>query len=299
MTVTSDPALPRRQLGRYMRELRNESNLTINDAARLIQWSPSMLQRLEVGKLEAPREVDIRALCKVYDADGETVEALVNLGQQANEKSWWHDYSNVLRARRGFNIYVGLEAAAESLEIYQPELVPGLFQTADYARAVISSGPLAPSTEDIESYVQFRLRRQKAILRSMRPIHVRAVIGEATLRRVMGTRRTMAAQLRRLDELMNKDHISLGILPFAAGYPAGEPIGSFVILEFGADGGGKRSAEPPIVYQEGYTGELYEEKDTAVRQFKQAFEAFRNAALNVQQSRALVRQLTREHERSI
>ncbi|MGW4245464.1 helix-turn-helix domain-containing protein [Nocardia sp. NPDC004722] len=298
MTATSDPALPRRQLGRYMRELRNESNLTIADAAKLIQWSPSMLQRLEVGRLESPREVDIRALCKMYDADDQTIEAMVNLGRQANEKSWWNDYSSVLKVRRGFNVYVGLEAVAESLEIYQPELVPGLFQTADYARAVISSGPLAPSPADIDQHVQFRLRRQKSILRTMKPIHVRAVIGEATFRRIMGTPRVMAAQLRRLDELMNKDHISIGILPFTAGCPAGEPMSSFVLLDFGADGRG-HPVEPPIVYQEGYTGELYQEKDTAVRQFKQAFEALHASTLNIHQSRTLIRHLAKEHERAL
>ncbi|MFE5290097.1 helix-turn-helix domain-containing protein [Nocardia sp. NPDC056611] len=290
-----EPALPRRQLGRYMRELRNQANLTLQDAAKLVQWSPSMLQRLEAGKLAEPREVDIRALCKVYDSDDGTTEAMVNLGHQANEKSWWHEYTGVMR--RGFDVYVGLEAVAESLAIHQPELVPGLFQTNDYARAVISARLSPISAAEIDQKVQFRLRRQKAILRTTRPTRVAAVIGEAGLRRVMGGSRIMAAQMRRLDELMTKDHISISILPFSAGCPAGEPLSSFVMLDFGQDAKG-RPASPPFIYQEGYTGELYQETDTAVRQYQEAFEALRNSALNTHQGRNLIRQLTREYERA-
>ncbi|MGW4530272.1 helix-turn-helix domain-containing protein [Nocardia sp. NPDC004340] len=293
MSATSDPALPRRQLGRYMRELRTEANLTIADASRIIQWSPSMLQRMETGRLENPREVDIRALCKVYDANLETTDAMVDLGQQANEKSWWHDFGNVMR--RGFHVYVGLEAVARSLQIYQPELIPGLLQTGDYARELIAAGRFG-STETDQG-VRLRLRRQKAILRTHRPMRVDAVIGEAALRRVMGSHRIMAIQLRRIDELMNRDNISIGILPFSAGYPTREPLGQFVIVNFGDDGRAG-DGEPPIVYQEGLTGELYQERDTAVRLYKEAFDALQNSMLNISQSRNLIRELMREHERA-
>ncbi|WP_282785776.1 MULTISPECIES: helix-turn-helix transcriptional regulator [unclassified Nocardia] len=292
--TASDPALPRRQLGTYLRELRNENGLTIAEAAKLMQWTPSMLQRLETAKIDGPRDADIRELCRIYDADTEKTEALIGLAHQANEKSWWHEYGDVIR--RGFDMYIGLEGNAEGLRIHQSDLVPGLLQTGDYARAIISSDRAVGDHEETARRVQLRLRRQKSIMRAG-GTRVDAIIGEATLRRVMGSRKVMIDQLRHLDQMSTKPNISLRVLPFSAGCPAGEPLGSFVILDFRDDERG-RPTQPTVVYLEGFTGELYLEKRPVVARFQKAFEDLRSSALTIQDSRNFLRHIIREHERA-
>lgn len=94
--------LPRRQLGRYLRELRQQCGLSIVQAAKLAERSSGSLQRLETGATERIQLRDIEELCRIYDAP-DYVEPLKGLAQQANVKSWWHEYGDLNPA--GFNVY--------------------------------------------------------------------------------------------------------------------------------------------------------------------------------------------------
>ncbi|OJF82834.1 hypothetical protein NS14008_31500 [Nocardia seriolae] len=175
--------LPRRQLGRYLRELRQQCGLTIVQAAKLAERGSGSLQRLESGATDRVQLRDIEELCRIYDAP-DYVEPLKGLAQQANAKSWWHEYGDLIPA--GFNVYVGLESAAERLTIYRPDMVSGLFQTPEYARALDHTYFSYESPEAVERRVQLRIRRQSLILRKRKPADARLVIDEAALRRVVG-----------------------------------------------------------------------------------------------------------------
>src|SRR6266567_6247981 len=128
---TSSSTLPRRQLGRHLRDWRTQSGQTIAEAARLMEWGASTLQRLEKGQADRIRTIDIQELCRIYGIPGEFAEGLKGLAQQAAVKSWWHAYGDLIP--ENFDVFVGLEASAQRLTSYQSELVPGLLQTADYA----------------------------------------------------------------------------------------------------------------------------------------------------------------------
>lgn len=293
--MTGSPAgstVPRRQLGRHLRELRTAAGYTIAAAAELIQWSPSMLQRVEKGNMDKVRDVDVRELCRIYDAAPELVEALIGLARQANTEEWWHSYGDLIP--ENFDVYVGLETVATSLTAYQSELVPGLLQTADYARTLIRTGYPRGSDAEIERRVQLRVKRQALLKRTIRPVRYDVILQEAVLRRVIGSSTIMKAQLKSLADASTRPNVNIRVLPFAAGYPTGDLIGSFTILRF--DTGSKgQAAEPPVVYMEGFTGALYVDKPSTVERYGNAHYAIQSAALGDQESRSLLRKLAKEY----
>ncbi|MEU4836850.1 helix-turn-helix domain-containing protein [Nocardia testacea] len=284
--------VPRRQLGRHLRELRTGAGYTIATAAELIQWSPSMLQRVEKGHVDKVRDVDVRELCRIYDAEPELVEALIGLARQANAEEWWHSYGDLIP--ENFDVYVGLETVATSLSAYQPELVPGLLQTADYARILIRTGFPDGSDADIERRVQLRIKRQALLKRSIRPVRYGVLLHEAVLRRVIGSPAIMKAQLKSLADASTRPNVNFRVLPFTAGYPTGDLIGSFTILSFDNSTRGQPT-EPPVVYMEGFTGALYVDKPRSVERYRNAHQAIQSASLGEQESRSLLRKLAKEY----
>ncbi|QLY30028.1 helix-turn-helix domain-containing protein [Nocardia huaxiensis] len=284
--------LPRRQLGRYLREGRMQCNMTIAEAAALMEWSESKLQRLETGNAEKIRVLDVRELCRIYDFDDEFATALVGLAQQASVKSWWHEYDDLIP--EGFNVYVGLEASARALISYQPDLIPGLLQTTDYARVLISDYWPDAAHDQIDRRVQLKMRRQSLVTRKRSPATLDVVIHETALRRVVGNPRVMAAQLRRAADMSTLPTIAVRVLPFSAGVPTGHTVGPFVILEFGRDSG-NRPVEPTVVYLENFLGDLYLEKQASVDRYHQAYQALQQSALDEATSRDLLRKAAKEY----
>ncbi|WP_280401459.1 helix-turn-helix domain-containing protein [Nocardia carnea] len=289
-----DSSITRRQLGRYLREAREAVGLTLADAAGLMEWSRSSLQRIETGQNQKIRIRDLDGLIEIYGIDNDRAAGLRGLAQQAAEKSWWHEYGGVIPAN--FSVYMGLESAARTLTTYQPDLVPGLLQTGDYARVLAQVASPGDSRDERESRVQLKLRRQTLITRKRRPAHLEVVLAETVLRRMIGSPRIMATQLRHLADASTLTNVSLRILPFSAGMPAGEQIGPFVIMEFAADSHGK-PVEPTIVYAENYTGDMYSEKIGIVRRYTEAYDRIQRATLDAVCSRNLLRNLAREHHR--
>lgn len=269
-----------------------QCNLTIAEAAGLMEWSESKLQRLETGNAEKIRVLDIRELCRIYDFDDEFSAALAGLAQQASVKSWWHEYEDLVPD--GFNVYVGLEASARALITYQPDLIPGLLQTADYARVLI--GDYWPDAEPdaLDRRVQLKLRRQSLLTRKRTPATFDLVVHETALRRLVGSPRVMSAQLRRVADLSTMPTIAVRVLPFSAGVPTGHTVGPFVILDFGRDTVGK-PVEPTVVYLENFLGDLYLEKQASVDRYLEAYQALQRSALDEPASRDLLRKAAKEY----
>ncbi|MEU3009272.1 helix-turn-helix domain-containing protein [Nocardia asteroides] len=284
--------LPRRQLGRYLRDWRTQAGLTIAEAARLMEWGASTLQRLEKGQADRIRTIDINELCRIYGIPDDLAEGLAGLAQQAAVKSWWHAYGDLIP--ENFDIYVGLEASARRLRAYQSELVLGLLQTADYARALNQLGYPQDSVDELDRRVALRLQRQALITRKHSPAEIDVVLHESVLHRIVGDAKVMAAQLRHLADISTRSNVTLRILPFAAGVPLGVSTGPFTVLEFGTDSKGQ-PVEPPVVYAEGFTGDLYLERRADVRRYDRAHECLQRHALDCQPSRHLLRQVAKEY----
>ncbi|TQM29661.1 helix-turn-helix protein [Nocardia bhagyanarayanae] len=283
--------LPRRQLGRYLRDWRTQAGLTIAEAARLMEWGASTLQRLEKGQADRIRTIDIQELCRIYGIPDELCDGLKGLAQQAAVKSWWHAFGDLIP--ENFDVYVGLEASARELRSYQSELVLGLLQTPDYTRALNRLCYPDDTEDEIERRVQLRTQRQALVTRRVSPATVDVVLHESVLHRSVGGSKVMAAQLRHLADFSTRPNVSLRILPFAAGVPLGDSTGPFTVLGFGTDSKGHQ-VEPPVVYVEGFTGDLYLERPADVERYHLAHECLQRSALDIQPSRHLLRQLAKE-----
>ena len=133
--------VPRRQLGRYLRELRNRQGLTVRAAAERLEWSEAKMWRIETGQTSL-RSFDVEAMCKIYGAPADLTEALMGLAKETKARGWWQAYGDVIP--EGFDVYIGLEEAASQLSWYEPELVPGILQTEGYARTL--SRPTIPTS---------------------------------------------------------------------------------------------------------------------------------------------------------
>ncbi|MBB5914771.1 transcriptional regulator with XRE-family HTH domain [Nocardia transvalensis] len=284
--------LPRRQLGRYLRNGREECGLTLQQAAALIQRSASTLQRIERGMVVHVREVDIEALCKIYGFDDRQMAAMKALAVQGSELSWWCEYGDVMP--ENFDFYVGLEASAHRLFTYESELVPGLLQTPAYGSALMHAAHPEDTAEEHGRRVQLRMRRQMRITRKYEPATLDVVLRESAIHGMVGGPRVMAAQLKHLSDMGTRPNVSVRILPFSAGFPLGDPVESFVILEFGPDRAGQ-PIEPPVVYVEGLLGDLYLAKPRAVERYHQAYECLRRSALDPTASRTLLRRAAKEY----
>lgn len=288
-----DSTLPRRQLGRYLRQYREEIGLTMAQAAKLVEIGTSTLHRLEKGTAEKVRVRIVGHLCEIYECSTDDTAALKRLAEQAAVKTWYQELGDLLPS--SFDHYIGLEAAARQLILYQ-ELVPGLLQTPDYARTMIRDFRTDITDHDVERRLELRLRRQKIITRKAEPVGLDVVLHESALRRVVGGSRIMANQLRHLADTGTRPTVDVRILPFAAGMPMGMLPGPFVILDFGLDSRG-RALEPPVVYIESVlTAQIYLQKEPDIQRYRAVSAALHDASLGAEDSRALLRKLAKEYE---
>ncbi len=290
MAETTGSTVPRRQLGRYLRDLRGRQRITVKAAAAALEWSETKLWRVENGHTSL-RSHDVELMCRIYAAPPDMTEALMGLAKETKAKGWWHAYGDVIP--ENFDIYIGLEESASLLSMYQAELVPGLLQTQDYARTIIRDGMPGADSEQIDRLVAVRIERQALIRRSTTPLELRAVLNEAIIRRPVGGAAVMAAQLDRLAEAAEMPNVSLRIVPFSAGLHRGVMTGPFYILHFPLNGDGQPS-EPATIYVDGFTGDLYLDKPREVEQYATAFESIWSAALDEAASRDLIRQSAKE-----
>ncbi|MEV5647683.1 helix-turn-helix transcriptional regulator [Nocardia sp. NPDC052254] len=285
--------LPRRQLGRYLKDARLAVGLKLEDVAPLMQWSASKLSRIESGKSPAIRVLDVEALCRIYEIDDPEVSAgLLGLAKQSTGTSWWQAFDDVISGN--FDLYVGLESSAQQLSMFQPHIVAGLLQTPAYARAVEQGYYSDISEQELERRIQLRIKRQSLLNRKFKPVAVDFVIHESALWTVVGNGKVMAAQCHHLANL--PVNVEVRVLPYDAGFPAGLPTGPFAILDFGTDSKG-RETSPTVVYVELYAGDLYLERRKDVARYRQAYSATLKAALDVPDSKRRLRQIAREHER--
>ncbi len=247
---TGGPTVLRILLGSQLRRLREAKGISREDAGYLIRASESKISRMELGRVSF-KERDIADLLSLYGiTHHDERAALLALARQANTPGWWQRYGDILPS--WFQTYLGLEEAATLIRTYEVQFVPGLLQTEDYARVVITHGNSGAPAEEIERRVSLRMKRQQLLIRSDAP-QLWAVVDEAALRRPMGSPAVMAAQLERLIKASELPNVTLQVLPFHVGAHAAE-AGAFTILRF------PEPDLPDVVYTEQLTGALYLDK---------------------------------------
>ena len=289
---TTGSTVPRRQLGRYLRELRQKQRLTVRSAADRLEWSEAKIWRIETGQVSL-RSLDVEAMCKIYGATPDLTQALMGLAKETKARGWWHSYGDVIP--EGFDVYIGLEEAASSISWYESELVPGLLQTESYAHALIEADNPGVDDEEINRRVHVRIERQTLLTRVTAAPTMKIALNEAILRRPVGGHGVMAAQLKRLLDVSELPNIALRVMPFSAGLHHGIMSGPFVILRFPVNGDG-RETEPPTVYVDGFTGALYLDKLAEVGRYTKAFTDIWDAALGEKASQDFLNRASKELE---
>jgi transcriptional regulator with XRE-family HTH domain len=290
--TTAGPTVPRRQLGRHLRALRNQARLTTKLAAQALEWSEPKLWRIETGQT-ALRSLDVEAMCRVYGATAEVTQGLMVLARETRTLGWWHPHDDVIPD--WLDLYLGLEEAASRLQRYDPDLVPGPLQTAAYAREVITAEQPDLGAEEVTRRVQARLARQALLIRVTAPLTAEVLLGEDVLRRPVGGPQVMAEQLNQLADMALLPNVSVRVVPLRAGLHRGVLSGPFVILRFPVNGDGQES-EPPVVYVTGFTGALYLERPAEIQRYQDVYTGIGAAALDEPASRALIRQAALEYE---
>jgi transcriptional regulator with XRE-family HTH domain len=289
----SGSSVPRRQLGRYLRDLRHRAGLTVRTAARRLEWSETKIWRIETGQTSL-RSLDVEAICRIYAAPADLIEPLLALARESKAPGWWLSYSTL--TRRLFDVYTGLEEAANRLRWYETELVPGMLQTERYARLMIGLDNPDLDDAEVERRVQLRMARRRLLTRPIDPLRVQVVLSDAVLRRPIGGPGLMAEQLTRLAEIAELTNVLIKVVPYHAGVHRGVLSGPFTMLDFPINADG-RPSEPATVYVEGFVGALFLEKPHEVERFGTVFADLWSAACDEAESRVLIRTAAREFMR--
>jgi transcriptional regulator with XRE-family HTH domain len=275
--VTGEAApAPLRRLGLALRGLRLDAGLTGHQLAALTGLSQSTVSRVELGQA-MPSVPDIDAWCHATRADaGQAAEVRALAEAAAVETISWRR-----AGRRGLprlqDHVRDLEATAATLLNFQPVIVPGLLQTADYARQVVLSG-YPGGRPDIAAAVSARMERQAVLFDDARRLEF--VIAEAALRWRIGPPPMMRAQLGRIASLATLANVSIGIIPQDAQVQAWH-IHGFAILDDRADG-------PAVVRVETLTTGLSITDPESVEQYRQAFALLREAAVHGDQAQGII-----------
>jgi transcriptional regulator with XRE-family HTH domain len=283
MAAGHSPTLRSRRLRAHLRKLREEHGLTLAQAAKQVDWTGAKLSRIENGQ-RGVHPNDVRALADVYGVTGEEREALITLAREARQRGWWQPYGSALPY--GFATYVGLESEASSIATYEPELIPGLMQSEDYARAQMRAAPIPEPEEEIDKRVAVRMTRQQRFA-DANPPEYWVILNEAVLHRQVGGPAILRTQLDRLAELGQAPTVTLQVLPFSAGaHPAGH--GPFTVLGF------PEPEDLDVAYVEYLTGRAFLEESDEVSRYTLVLNHLRARALSADDSIALIRTVAQD-----
>jgi hypothetical protein len=273
------PTVRRRRLGHELRALREGKNLTCDDVGARLEWSGAKVSRIETARVKVTSR-DVRDLLDLYGISGQHRDNLLLLTREANQRGWWESYSGVEPG--GLLTYVGLEEEATAMQSFDVQVVNGLLQTADYARAVIRAVSPSSGSEQIDRKVALRLKRQEALVRQ-EPLHLWSIMDEAVVRRQVGGAGVMRDQLTHLIEVAETGRATLQVLPFSAGAHAGVDS-AFQVLEM-------PSPDPEIVEVEYLHDVAYIDTDHVVRQYTRIFDRLRATAMSPDDSVRLIAEL--------
>lgn len=214
-TNVHGPQVARRRLGAKLKDLRAEKGYGLEVVAKNLEFSSAKLSRLETGQV-APKLRDVRDLLDMYDVPSDLRQRLMHWAEDAKEHGWWEPL--VARTAVDLNLYISLEAEAQSMKIYCNSTVPGLLQIESYARAVLNGAAPQNSPEVIEQLVDVRLRRQRVLADDLPdgPLRLEVIIDEAGLHR--GNPEILQDQLAALLTQSMSPHVSIRVFPYAAGF---------------------------------------------------------------------------------
>ncbi len=265
--VVTSPTVRQRELGKRLRELRNQRGLTVEDVAEKLLCTTTKISRLETGA-RRPSLRDVRDLCDLYQVDEATSAEFMSMARAAREQVWWTQYLDL-----NLDPYLGLEQDAAAITSFTTYYVPALLQTEDYTREVIRTIAPKMDSDMLRQRIEARMRRQ-AVLIEENPPRYRVLLDEAVLHRRVGGPTVMIPQLDKILEAARNDKATIQVVPFDAGVLAAQDS-NFVLLEFAAE-----SNLTPTVFVEGLTGNQYFERSSDIGHYREAIDYLRDSGLS-------------------
>jgi hypothetical protein len=268
--------VPRRILGRGLREAREAKSVLAKEAAADLDFSTQKLWRIESGQVPVTVS-DVKSMCLLYELEAKVTEAFVALSKETKSKGWWAPYGDALP--RWFEPYVGMEQSARRIRTYEWALVPGLVQTREYMSYLFRVDRPDIGVDELEKRISVRLQRQALFTRAFpAPPAVELMIGEAAVRVEPTEPGVMRAQLWHLLKATELPQVSVRVLPIRTGPHGASVAGAFSLLDFPTDS--RERPEPPTVYSENLTGALYLDKPAEIGEYEKAWKTLDAAALS-------------------
>ncbi|WP_081879617.1 helix-turn-helix transcriptional regulator [Nocardia sp. NRRL WC-3656] len=288
--------LPRRALGRRMRELRSAAGKSQLAAGLAIEVSKQGIGRLEEGQVVRISTAQFRDLLDFYAADAETKDEVLGLLQEVkatrgvDSSFWWRAFSDVVNPN--FNHFISLEQACSKYATFNLTLLPGLLQTRAYRRWIVETSEPSLTAAEVEQHVDLVDGRKRRF--SDPDFSLEVLLSESALRHRLGGREVMLEQLRHLVDAADLPNVSIRAIPFDAGTHPGLVLQSFVLFEFPPLHPG-RPAEQPLLYTEGFSGGLFIEHDAVIRAHQTALDRMRGLAFSEDDTKGLIRKISEEY----
>ena len=213
MTTSADQA--RASLGIRLRDIRRDAGLSGTELASLSGWQASKITKIEHGR-QTPSEDDLRVWCDHCHASAELPDLIAAVRSIETQFAEWR---RIIRSgiRRRQEASAAVYDRARLFRIYEPQVIPGLLQTRDYALSVLSTSiSFFRVPDDAEESADARTARQRVLTHGDRRFHM--LLGEQCLHTNVGGADIMADQLERLLELLRLPRLRIGIIPFDAPY---------------------------------------------------------------------------------
>ncbi|WP_018681479.1 helix-turn-helix domain-containing protein [Actinokineospora enzanensis] len=291
--IPANATVRRWQLAETLRRLREETGLTHDHVIAKLKatgqgkWSRPKLSRIE-NQEQGVRTKEVEQLLDIYKVSDQAVRGwLVELAGTANERGWIVDVRKNLPAY--FHVFLHWEAALVERREFETLLVPGLLQTPQYARALISGIHPDLSEDEVGRRVSARTTRQQILIRSD-PARLHVILDEGLLERPVGTPLVMRNQLRRLMEATEAPNITIQVLPKAAGASAALE-GPFSVLTL-------PDPMPDVGYSEGPSRAVYVEERDEVRELTLRFGSLLQQSLSQADSVRRIAEAATSFERS-
>ncbi|MCK8679635.1 MULTISPECIES: helix-turn-helix transcriptional regulator [Streptomyces] len=281
----SAPTVGQVVLGKRLQELREAAGLRREEAAKVLRVAPATIRRMETAEV-ALKIPYVQLLLAAYGVPAEEAEGFIQLAEEANRPGWWQRFHDVLP--NWFSMYVSLEGAASVIRAYEPQFVPGLLQTEEYARAILRGGAVGQIRhDDIERHVALRMERQSLLTRPEAP-RFWVIMDETVLRRpVAGDPAIMRGQIDRLLQAAELTNVTLQLAEFATGHHPGT-YGPFVLFRFAVP------ELPDMVYSEYLTGAVYLDAPPEVATHLEVMDRMAAQAATAHRTKEILRDLRKE-----
>ncbi|WTW95737.1 helix-turn-helix domain-containing protein [Streptomycetaceae bacterium NBC_01309] len=278
MPPKSTVSLRRRRLGAELRKLRDAKGLRLEDVAEHVGWNKAKLSRIELARVGLRRH-DLHSLLDLYEADAATRAALDALVLDGTERRWWMRYADLISVT--YQEFIAYEAEASHIQDVNFSIIPGLLQSPDYSRAVITAGPFITDPDDVDGLVLVRGRRQ-CVLTDDAPVRLTAVVTEAALHQHVGGTEVLRGQLAHLLERAELPNVSLSVLPFAA--TGGAYVGGVTLFHFAQTG------DSSMVFLEYQGGTTLLDTDREISRYQRLFDHVLRQTLSEDDSFRLIEQ---------